>query len=142
MLESLLLKNPDGKHANLCFVNAVVQILRHNLKFQQHVYFKYSTSDTFKELFNILRYEGTSYQTSCQSLRRNIGVKLGIQEIYSGAQQDAIEFMGFLFDILMKKPKIRFVFILGSQQIFFTVKHSPVNIVAINQGQHQKCISF
>ena len=28
MMEPLLLKNPDGKHANLCFVNAVVQILR------------------------------------------------------------------------------------------------------------------
>ena len=38
MLDSLLLKNPDGRHFNLCFVNAVVQILRHNLNFQQHVY--------------------------------------------------------------------------------------------------------
>ena len=57
MLEPLLLKNPDGKHANLCFVNAVIQILRHNLKFQQHVYFKRSTSETFTELFNILRFE-------------------------------------------------------------------------------------
>ena len=119
MLEPLLLKNPDGNHANLCFVNAVIQILRHNLQFQQHVYFKRSTSDTFTEIFNILRYEGTNYQTSCQSLRRNIGVKLGIQEIYSGAQQDAVEFMGFLFDYFDEDAKNMFCFYTRITTDFF-----------------------
>ena len=125
MLDSLLLKNPDGRHFNLCFVNAVVQILRHNLNFQQHVYFQRSANETFAELYNVLRYEGTNYPTCCQNLRRNIGLKLGIQEMYSGAQQDATEFLGFLFDYLDEEAKNIFFFHTRIQTDFFLRQPSP-----------------
>ena len=109
MLEPLLLKNPDGPHPtgkNLCFSNAVVQLLRHNLHFQQHVIFKRSSdNNVFNELYRILRHQGTTSLASCANLRRIIGMTVGNDDLWSGNQQDAVEFLTFLLNNLDEECK-------------------------------------
>ena len=114
MVEPLLLKNPDGPHStgkNLCFSNAVVQLLRHNLHFQQHVIFKRSSdNNVFNELYRILRHQGTTSLASCANLRRIIGMTVGNNDLWSGNQQDAVEFLTFLLNNLDEECKQIFFF--------------------------------
>ena len=123
MLEPLLLKNPDGAHStgkNLCFSNAVVQLLRHSLHFQQHVIFKRSSNnDIFNELYRILRHQGTTSLASCANLRRIIGITVGNNDLWSGNQQDAVEFLTFLLNNLDEECKQIFFFHTRIETKFF-----------------------
>ena len=123
MLEPLLLKNPDGPYPagkNLCFSNAVVQLLRHNLHFQQHVIFKRSSdNNVFNELYRILRHQGTTSLGSCANLRRIIGMTVGNDDLWSGNQQDAVEFLTFLLNNLDEECKQIFFFHARVETKFF-----------------------
>ena len=101
MLPKLLLRNSSrGYDKNLCFANAAVQILR-NIPFFKHKVAEHQNfSVVQKELKSILDNEGSAKSVSAHSLRQKVGERCHKQEMYSGQQNDSLEFLEYLLQCL------------------------------------------
>ena len=119
MLEPLLLINSGfGDDKNLCFVNSVIQFLRQSFLFKQHLIENRNISNVDKELYNLVRNEGTTTVVSAAHLRMLVGIECNDHDIFSGEQQDAAEFLCLLLQCLYPASSNMFNFKLTIESKF------------------------
>ena len=131
MASNLFLRNaPIGPDRNLCFTNAALQLLRNipefKLKMEEHILF----SPVHKEICNILDKEGSDFSTSAHSVRQKVGEFHNIDELYSGEQNDTMEFLEYLLQSI--HPEISSLF-------FFNIVAKKQFLVNELPSRCQKC---
>ena len=94
---ALLLKN-GGQERNMCFLNSIVQILRHVPEFVAELQTQASASPVLNCLYALYSNCGTDEEISALPLRRQIATATGT-DINSGQQQDAIEVLGYILNL-------------------------------------------
>ena len=124
MLSNLFLRNSaSGDDRNLCFTNAVVQILRNVPSFKT----KCSENSQYGihgDLLHILNFEGTNKTVSAHPLREAIGLIYEREDISDGSQNDALEFCGYVLQNL--HPSLSSIFRFKSKTEFkFWINNKP-----------------
>ena len=124
MLSNLFLRNSaSGDDRNLCFTNAVVQILRNVPSFKTKC-LENSQYGIHGDLLHILNFEGTNQSVSAHCLREAIGLICNRGDISDGRQNDALEFCGYVLQNL--HPSLSSIFKFKSKTEFkFWINNKP-----------------
>ena len=124
MLSNLFLRNSSsGDDRNLCFTNAVVQILRNVPSFKTKCS-ENSQYGVHGDLLHILSFEDTNKTVSAHCLRESIGLICEREDISDGSQNDALEFCGYVLQNL--HPSLSSIFRFRSRTEFkFWINNKP-----------------
>ena len=120
MLPNLLLRNSAiGEDKNLCFTNAAIQILRNIPLFKIKCRENSGFSNLHAHLEQLLQFEGKDKSISAHSVRKCLGQMIANQELYSGQQNDALEFCEYLLQKLHPTISLLFRFKTLIKKEFF-----------------------